>query len=69
MSMRVNDDLDSFMNDTEPKTRVRKKKRRPSAVSTDAVRRRAFRLLALMSDMDSKTRDRVLRKALTLSRA
>ncbi len=67
--MRNNADLDAFMNDTVQPTRLRKKRRKPSAVKTDEVRRRAFRLLALMSDMDAKTRERVLRKALTLSRA
>lgn len=69
MSMRINEDLDSFMSDTQPSTRVRKKKRRPSAVKADEIRRKAFRVLALLADVDAKTRDRALRRAAALSRA
>lgn len=65
--MRENDDLDNFMNETEVKPRRRK--RRASAIKTDEIRRRAFRVLALLADMDAKTRDRVLRKSIVLSRA
>lgn len=64
--MRENDDLDNFMSETEVKPR--KRRRRP-IMKTDDIRRRAFRVLALLADIDTKTRDRVLRKAMVLSRA
>lgn len=66
---RDNPDLDDFMADTEPGARKKRRKRRASVVKADDVRRRAFRVLAVLADLDAKTRDRILRKALALSKA
>jgi hypothetical protein len=65
--MRDNNDLDDFMKETEVKPR--RSRRLASAIKTDEIRRRAFRVLALLAEMDAKTRERVLKKAIVLSRA
>ncbi len=64
--MRTNPDLDDFMTDTQP---TRKRRRKSPVIKTDAVRRRAFKVLAILADLDAKTRDRVLRKAINLSKS
>jgi hypothetical protein len=66
--MRTNPDLDDFMSETET-TPVRRRRRKSPVLKSDAVRRRAFKVLAILADLDIKTRERVLKKAINLSKA
>jgi hypothetical protein len=67
MTERTNEDLDAFMAETEPGPPRRRRRKRVVKLSPDKARRRAFRLLALLSDLEAPHRERVLRIALELS--
>lgn len=67
--MRDNPELDQFMNDTAspPPIPKRKGKRKAVRLKRDAARRRAFRVLAMLADLDAPQRAQVLRIAAKLS--
>jgi hypothetical protein len=78
--MRENPDLDRFMRDTDPdatpiklklarQRQQRKRTRKAGSPDRDQVRRRAFRVLALLADLDAPGRARVLKAAERLNRA
>jgi hypothetical protein len=79
--MRENPDLDRFMRETDPdavpirvklpmpQQQQRKRTRKAGAPDRDQVRRRAFRVLALLADLDAQGRARVLKAAERLNRA
>jgi hypothetical protein len=67
--MRENDSLDEFMAATEDTApRKRRKARRPK-LKRDCVKRRAFRVLAWLADLDQSQRGQVLKLAAELSAA
>jgi len=66
-AMRDNPDLDSFMRETADKPR--KRRRKAVRLKRDAARRRAFKVLALLADLDAPQRAQVLKVAARLSNA
>jgi len=68
--LRNNHDLDAAFGDAEPlnSTRLPKQKRRRKH-DRDQVRRRAFRVLALLADLTARERLMVLQAATRLNRA
>lgn len=67
--MRDSDALDEFMAATEDTApRKRRKARRPK-LKRDYVKRRAFRVLAQLADLDQPQRGQVLKLAAELSGA
>jgi hypothetical protein len=66
MNLRPNDDLDAILGDVPPINgplpRAKAKRRKPT-LDPDQVRRRAFRLLALIADLSAGDRLRVIRAA------
>jgi hypothetical protein len=69
--MRDNPALDQFMNDTAqpPLPKRGKAKRKAVRLKRDAARRHAFKVLALLSDLDAPQRAQVLKVAAKLSTA
>jgi hypothetical protein len=70
--MRDNPDLDAAFFDAEPvnSTRLPKqRKRKPAPGKRDLLRRRAFKVLAILADLGSADRLAVLRAAERLNRA
>jgi hypothetical protein len=68
MPLRDNQDLDDvFMNHGEEKPKTKRRKRVTGA--QDAIRRRAFRVLAILADLGGKDRLKVLKAAERLNRA
>jgi hypothetical protein len=65
--MRDNPDLDDFMEQTEDKAPAKRRRRRVVKMPRDAIKRRAFRVLAILSDLDSTQRERVLSMASKIS--
>jgi hypothetical protein len=66
--MRDNDALDEFMTATEDTAPRKRRKVRPR-LKRDYVKRRAFRVLAQLADLDQPQRAHVLKMAATLSAA
>lgn len=67
--MRDNPALDAFMAATTQPPPLPKRKRKAAALKRDAARRRAFKVLALLSDLDAPQRSQVLKVAMRLSTA
>jgi hypothetical protein len=71
--MRPNPDLDSvFLNSTEDinSTRLpRQRRKKPAPGKRDLIRRKAFKVLALLSDLSAGDRLAVLKAAERLNRA
>lgn len=63
---RDNELLDEFMSLEQSPTKKRRK-RRTIKIKRDAIKRRAFRVLAVIADLDEPIRRRVLRMAEDLS--
>jgi hypothetical protein len=71
MTLRPNDDLDRVFNDGERLDQLprRTKKRRKATGDRDVVRRKAFRVLAILADLPAGERLKVLKAAVRLNRA
>jgi hypothetical protein len=71
MPTRHNPDLDAFMEGGEPVNQPPRgqRRRRKVAGSRDKIRRRAFRVLALLADLAADDRLAVLKAAERLNRA
>lgn len=67
MTDRINTDLDDFMAETADTAPRKRRKPRRTKMARDAVKRRAFRVLAILADLDASQRERVLRMASKLS--
>ena len=69
--MRENPDLDAVFDGATAATLPlpREKKRRKEKTDRDVIRRRAFRVLALLADLDARHRLAVLKAAERLNRA
>lgn len=65
-SERHNPDLDEFMTN-KPTADKPRRKRGKVKVKRDAIKQRAFKVLALLSDLDEPTRERVLNMAAYIS--
>lgn len=65
---RSNPELDDFMDDTEDKPAKKRRKKRVQ-VPSDVIKRRAFKVLAVISDLDRSQRHRVLQMAAKISKA
>jgi hypothetical protein len=68
-AMRDNEALDEFMADTADANTPRKRRRKAARLKRDQARRRAFRVLALLADLDAPQRAQVLKVATKLSTA
>jgi hypothetical protein len=72
MSTRINSDLDAAFYVAEPVTSHRlpkQRRKKPAPGKRDAVRRRAFKVLAILADLGSADRLAVLKAAERLNRA
>jgi hypothetical protein len=70
--MRTNADLDTVFYDAEPVNShhlPKQRRKKPAPGKRDAIRRRAFKVLALLADLGSADRLAVLKAAERLNRS